>query len=701
MLSLSNMQLKILEEEGDLESTHLSPELIAQIATEANPKDLADEQLLEFLQVCNALYRSGETLISDADYDFIFLAELKKRHPHHPYLKTVEPEVIAFGKTVALPVRMLSTEKAYSLEEIKQWVERIKKAILNLEVEKAYPQLSSEELKDFKLSPEFKIFKLSPEFEILKLKAENIFDGLTFKITPKLDGFAAYDDGNGLYTRGDGRKGTDISRVFERGLMVGGNGGERGLGAGEIVVTKSYFQQHLSPYFDTARNFQASVIKEKELEQHAQQAIKDRAAVFYPFILLPCRTVTASELLSELDLIIQEVWGSVDYDVDGVVLEVTDDEIKKYMGATRHHHRWQIAYKENLNSAEVKVLDMTPQTSRSGRITPVAELEPTRLSGALISRATAHYYGMVKEWGIAKDAVIRLTRSGEVIPKIERVLVSKYAEIPEQCPSCNSELVWDANDLYCLNTKNCPAQIESSIEHFFKTLGNVDGFGPKVIEKLNANGISEIYDVYLLDIERLKSMGFGEKTAQNLLDELERSRKEPIEDWRFLGAFGLDRMGLGNCERLLQTYSLQKDSSNYIFDLEQEKIKEKIKEIDGFARKTSEIVFDRLKAIKNKFEKLLGLGFNLVSTKKNISNNSSPIFNKLLVFTGTMEHAKRDDLIKEAKQLGAKIGTSVTAKTDYLIAGDKVGETKLNDAHKKGVKVITEKEYLALLKNIL
>lgn len=682
------MQLKILKE-GDLESTHLSTELIAQIATQANPKDLADEQLLKFLQVCNALYRSGEPLISDAVYDFVFLTELQKRHPHHPYLETVEPEAGFVGKTVALPVRMLSTEKAYSFEEIKQWVERIKKATFNSKVEKAkvakYPQLSFEELKALKLPPD--------ELEILKLKAENIFDGFTFKITPKLDGFAAYDDGNGLYTRGDGRKGTDISRVFERGLMVGGNGGERGLGAGEIVVTKSYFQEHLSQYFDNARNFQASVIKEKELEQHAQQAIKDRAAVFYPFALLPCRTLTASELLSKFDVIVQEVWGSVDYDVDGVVLEVTDDEIKNYMGATRHHHRWQIAYKENLNSADVKVLDVTPQTSRSGRITPVAELEPTRLSGALISRATAHHYGMVKEWGIARDSVIKLIRSGEVIPKIERVLVSKYAEIPEQCPSCNSELVWDVNDLYCLNTENCPAQIESSIEHFFKTLGNVDGFGEKIIGKLNANGVSTVYDVYQLNLGRLTAMGFGEKTAQNLLDELERSRKEPIEDWRFFGAFGMDRMGLGNCERLLQTYSL--DS---IFNLTQEEIKK----IDGFAGKTSEIVFNRLKAIKNDFEKILGLGFNLVSTQESTLNISSPIFNKLLVFTGTMEHAKRDDLIKEAKQLGAKVGTSVTTKTDYLIAGDKVGETKLNDAHKKGVKVITEGEYLALLnQNIL
>lgn len=640
ILKQANLALAVLSEARLFEIVN-NPNLAAQ---------LTDAELEEFLQIANSMYRGGEEIVSDADYDFVFIAELAKRNPDHPLLNRVEPEPAFYGKTVELPVKMLSTDKAYSLAEIERWATRIEKAALELG-------------KDYA--------------------------GLIFKITPKLDGYAAYDDGQTLYTRGDGVKGTDISRVFERGLQVA-NQGQRGLGAGEVVISKSYFATHLATQFDNSRNFQASIIKEKDLSPHAEQAIKNQAAVFYPFALLPCWIGTASQLFADFENVIKTIWHKLDFDVDGVVLEITDEDIKSYMGATRHHHRWQIAYKENLNSAEVKVLGVTPQTSRSGRITPVAELEPTRLSGALIQRATAHYYGMVKEWGIAKDAVIKLTRSGEVIPKIERVLVSKYAQIPEYCPSCNSELIWDANDLYCLNSENCPAQIESSIEHFFKILGNVDGFGEKNIEKLNANGVSSVYDVYLLNLERLMAIGFGEKTSQNLLDELERSRKQPIEDWRFLGAFGMDRMGLGNCERLLEKYSL--DS---IFNLTEENIKE----IEGFAGKTTEIVLNRLKVIKSDFENILALGFNLVSTKENVANNGSPVFDKLLVFTGTMKHAKRDELIKEAKQLGAKIGTSVTNKTDYLITGDKVGETKINDAIKKGVKVITENEYFELLNN--
>jgi DNA ligase (NAD+) len=643
-----NLKQKQLLNQAQVNFADFNEEELFNIAQNSHQAhQFSDEQLVEFLQITNILYRGGESIITDIDYDLIH-AELAKRQPNHLFLTEVEAEPEFFGKTVTLPVKMLSTEKAYHFEAIERWLTRIETAALELNQE---------------------------------------INSLKFKITPKLDGYAAYDDGEKLYTRGNGFKGTDISRVFERGLQVAAQG-KRGLGAGEIVINKVYFAKNLAQFFDNTRNFQASLIKEKNLSIEAEKAIHQQAAVFFPFALLPAWIGTAQQLRTEFNTIIQHYWHSTDYDVDGIVLEIIDEKLKNYLGATRHHHRWQIAYKENLNSAVVKVLAVTPQTSRSGRITPVAELEPTRLSGALIQRATAHYYGMVKEWGIAKNALIELTRSGEVIPKIKRVLQTQIAVIPEQCPSCKAELVWDANDLYCLNTDHCPAQIESSLEHFFKTLGNVDGFGEKIIEKLNANGISTVYEVYLLNIDSLINMGFGEKTSQNLLNQLIRSRQEPIEDWRFLGAFGIDRLGLGNCERLLANYSLAE-----IFRLSIEDLKK----IDGFAEKTSEIVLNHLQAIQTDFAQLLALGFNLIQTKKSIINNPSPIFNRLLVFTGTLKRAKREDLIKQAKQLGAKVANSVSHKTDYLIAGENVGEKKITEAQQKGVKIITEDDYFTLL----
>lgn len=652
---LTDTQLEILQQPTQ-DLPYLTPGQLETISKTDDPTALSDDELVSFLQICNNLYRSGEPLIADHVYDHVFLAELQKRHPQHPFLDSVEPEPAFTGKTVALPQRMLSTEKAYTQENINKWIKNIEKAALELNINS---------------------------------------NNLIFRATPKLDGFAAFDDGITLYTRGDGRKGTDISRVFERGLIVGGSG-KRGLGAGEIVVSQSYFNNHLAEYFENARNFQASIIKEKELDDHALQAIQNHAAVFFPFSELPAWQGTSTQLQAEFDNIVAEVFNTVDFDVDGVIFEVTEAAIKQHVGATRHHHRWQIAYKQNAETAQVKVVQVTPQTSRSGRVNPVAELEPTRLSGALISRATAHHYGMVKAQGIGMGTVIELTRSGQVIPKIERVISPQTPQIPDICPSCGTALVWDSDYLYCLNNISCPAQIANSIEHFFRTLANNDGFGEKTIKKLHENGVNSVYRIYQLTTDELITMGFRSQDgknllAKNLINQLQRSRSEAIEDWRFLGAFGIYRMGLGNCERLLQHHNLLD-----IFALTIEDI---IK-IEGFAEKTGAAVVKALALIKDEFMKIHQLSFNLIATPLlgEQPKKSSPIAGLTLVFTGTMQHGKRDDMIKTAKLMGAKVGSSVTSKTDYLVVGSDVGTNKTKAAETHGVPTLSEADYLQLIK---
>lgn len=640
---------KNLISQANLNFDALSEQRLCRLSQHPDQIDTAsDDELILFLQTANALYRGGEPIVSDADYDFIYLAELKKRHPEHPLLHTVEPEPTFAGKTVDLPVIMLSTDKAYSLDDVERWSARIDKA-------------AQEIGKDFAL--------------------------LTFKVTPKLDGYAAYDDGQTLYTRGDGRKGQDISRVFERGLQVA-NQGQRGLGAGEIVVSRSYFDDNLAEFFDNARNFQASVIKEKELEEHAELAIKDQAAVFYPFALLPCWEGNWQSLIDHFENIVKDIWYKVDYDVDGVILEIIDDELKTYMGATRHHHRWQLAYKENLQTAEVEVLNVTPQTSRSGRITPVAELEPVRLSGALLSRATAHHYKMVLEKGIGPGAIIQLARSGEVIPKIEQVIRPAEPQVPEYCPSCNHSLIWDNDYLICPNNLHCPAQISNSMEHFFRVLKNNDGFGSATVKKLYEYGIRRVDEIYALNAEQFESMGFGPKQSQNLVDQLLRSRTEAVEDWRFLAAFGVFRMGLGNCERLLSHHGLSD-----IFKLSEADIVA----IEGFAEKTAAVITEGFANIKPLFDTLMALGFNIQSSQRHSADAGHPLAGKSLVFTGTLHTGTRDQLSKQAKAKGAKVGNSVSAKTTYLVAGDNVGANKLNAARDKGVEIISEQEFLQLL----
>lgn len=642
ILAQAQMQLNAL--------TELRISELCQHKIEAS--ELSDDELLEFLTIANALYRSGDRLISDADYDFRFLAELKQRQPDHPFLTEVEPEMIASTKTVELPVAMLSTEKAYTIDEMIRWLERIKKAAADI---------------------------------------NKPFADLIFKATPKLDGFAAYDDGQRLYTRGDGKRGTDVSRVMQRGLVVA-NGGKRGLGAGEIVVSTSYFKQHLAEHFENSRNFQASVVREKELDPLVVEAIKVQAAVFYPFQLLPSWSGSAEQLEQQLATIFKQQLSAVDYDVDGVIFEIVDDELKEYMGATRRHHRWQIALKENVETAEVKVVAVHPQTSRSGRVNPVVEVEPTRLSGALIQRATAHHYGMVSSNNIGPGAIIELTRSGEVIPKILRVIRPTKAELPNCCPSCGSELVWDNDYLYCTNNSQCPAQIANTIEHFFRTLGNIDGFGPATIEKLYDNNVRTVPEIYNQSAVDFEGIGFGAKQSENLVAQLQRSRTEQIEDWRFLAAFGIFRMGGGNCERLLKHHNIAD-----IFSL----TAEQIITIEGFAQRTAEIVVRELARIVPLFNQLFKLNFNLAFTplisELQDAGELSPIAGKLLVFTGTMTQGSRSEMQANAKKMGAKVGSSVSGKTDYLITGEKVGISKLNSAQAKGVKILTEQQYLALI----
>ena len=612
--------------------------------------DLTDDDLLEFCQIANQRYRDGSPIISDEDYDFVFNPELSKRLPDHSFLQKIEAENEGFSEEkIKLPQKMLSTDKAYSWEEINKWLDRVSKFSSEID----YP------LTDIQI-----------------------------KGTAKLDGFAGYDDGSKLYTRGDGNKGSDISRVFARGLGIFNNS-ERGQGPGEIVVKRSYFEKHLSNNFEYPRNFQASLIKEKELDSLAIEAISNKAALFVPFTQLPQWLGSIEEFSNQFLDIVGQLESGVDFDIDGVVFEIVNPKLKDYMGSNRKFHRWQIAFKENKEKAQVKVISVTAQVGRTGKITPVAELEPTQLSGATIYRASGHHYGLVKEQGLGAGSVIELTRSGLVIPKINKVLKTAEVDIPSNCPSCGYKLSWDSDFLMCLNHEICPEQITGKIIYFFRILANNDGFGQATIQKLFAEGIRQVSDIYLLNEAKLMSMGFGEKTSHNLINQLIRSRKESIEDWRFLAAFGVQRLGMGNCENLLRNYSVEK-----IFDLSVEDISN----IDGFAEITAELIFDGLTLIKPQYDVLISGGFELEQTllKTEINQSISPFTSKKIVFTGTMSES-RAELQKQAKAFGANVGKSVSSKTDFLIIGENVGQSKIKDAKTHQVEILTEAEYLKLL----
>jgi len=604
----------------------------------------------KYIKECIIQYRNGTPLISDIEFDNLKF-KYATLYPNNETFteNNIESDLEVFeGKTIKTPTKMLSIQKAYSVKDIVKWAN-----------------------------------------DIIKLTLDK---NTQFRITPKLDGYAAYDTGEFCCTRGDGENGTDITRIFDRGVKTYTTTGIkniRGMGKGEIVINKHYFNEHLATTFDNSRNLLSSVIKEKELDDNIKIAINDGAVVFFPFSQCQALSLTLEHF--NTDDKIESVWNQLlndfHYETDGLVFEITDDNIKSLMGNTNHHYRWQIAFKKNEEYHDVEVLDVIPQTSKMGRLIPVVLLKPTKISNVIISRATGHHYGNIIDNGIGKGAIVRVCRSGLVIPYIQSVVKKlSTVEIPKNCPSCNSIVKMNGDNLYCENT-NCFSQISNLLEYFFKTIGNIDGFGSSVILTLVENEITDIVSIYNMSRQDFSNCGYTGKIGDNLLSALNKSKQLPITDWKFLAAFSIPGVGKGGCEKLLKVYSLHE-----IFNLSYNDIIS----IDGFGSISTETLLNQLNIIKNDFD-ILYPQFNIIHTKNTPNTHHDCVFaTKTLVFTGTMKSDKRANLEILLKSFGGKVGSAISKNTDYLVVGENAG-SKLKEAEKLGVKILTEDEFLKML----
>jgi DNA ligase (NAD+) len=602
-------------------------------------------KLVERLEACNAAYRSGNPLVSDHAYDGL-VERLRQLAPDHPFLARVEPETFVGKQAIRHPVPMLSTEKAYTAEDIQRFISRVEKA-----AEKT---------------------GITP---------------VLFRVTPKLDGLAGRDDGKVFVSRGNGETGYEISNAFAKGVIpVGG----RGHGLGEIVVRQSYFHEKLSGAFEHPRNMVVGIVSSDTVNEIAQKALRAKAVHFVPYKALSFWEGSATELLENIDAIVADLTASTDYPMDGVVAEVVDEGLKQAMGATTHHYRWQIAIKSKGATATTKVEDVTWQVGRTGNVTPVLEVRPVLLSGATIKRVTAHNAGMVAREGLGKGAHIEIIRSGEVIPKLERVIrPSESVVLPGSCPVCKTELTWQNDFLRC-NNRFCRAQIEQSISHWFKTLGNADWFGIKSIQKMVAGGFDTLEKIYALRESDFEALGFGPVQSRNLADALVISRAKPVEDWRFLAAFGIANLGKGDSRKLLSHMHLE--------DLLQAR-QEAIESINGFGGVTSLSVHQGIHELRDTIDHMLALGFNLVTSDLVEDGNppDSAIAGQGIVFTGKMIQGSREAMQDQARELGARVQTAVSGKTDLLVCGEKVGVAKIKKAEALGVTIVTEAEYLGML----
>lgn len=604
------------------------------------------EQLAQTLETYNEAYRKGEPLVSDGEYDLL-VESLRELDPSHPFFDRVEPEKFEGKVEVRHPRPMLSTEKAYNEEDLERFVTRVHKAAREIGL-----------------------------------------TGVDFVAMAKLDGLAGRDDGKVFASRGNGLVGYEISSAFDKGVVPEGG---RGKGLGEIVMAKSYFEEHLDGLFEHPRNMVVGIVSSDTLNENAKQALADGVVRFVPYSELPKWRGTGKELIENLEQIKKDLLDNLDYPVDGLVAEVVDEDLRQHMGATNHHYRWQIAIKTIGETAETTVEDIIWQVGRTGNVTPVMIVSPTKLSGATIRRVTAHHAGMVAKQDIGKGAKIEIIRSGEVIPKLVTVLEKATdVSVPEDCPVCATALVWQNDFLKCTNP-SCPAQIEQKLVHWFKSLGNADWFGIKTVKKLVDNGYDSLEKIYAMGEEDFVNLGFGPVQSKNLFEALGISRRKSVEDWRFLSAFGIPALGKGDSRKLLAHKALES-----LVDLSADAIKA----IHGFGDITSEAISQGLVQIKETMAHMLALGFNIEKTPllDETASVESPISGKGVVFTGKMQ-GSREDMQALARKLGALVQTSVTGKTDFLVCGENVGAKKIEKAREKGTHILTEDEFYKMIES--
>ncbi|MCX6812057.1 MAG: NAD-dependent DNA ligase LigA [Candidatus Berkelbacteria bacterium] len=385
------------------------------------------------------------------------------------------------------------------------------------------------------------------------------------------------------------------------------------------------------------------------------------------------------------------------YQTDGVVIVLDDKKAFDRLGVVGRASRAMIAYKFAAVEATAKILDIIVQVGRTGKLTPVAILEPTLVAGSTISRATLHNADEIgrKEIKIGDTAIIR--KAGDVIPEVASVIKKmrsgneKKFQMPAKCPICGGKIEKKSGevDYYC-QRKNCSTRRRRQLEFFVsKNAFGIDGLGPKIIEQLMENGLVEspddIFRLKVGDLEPLER--FAEKSAGNIIESIEKSKKIPLE--RFMYALGIRHIGAQTAVDIAAQFG-------------------KIKNIISRKKEDLDAIYGIGEAVGKSFVQYFSEEKNLAMIKKlqelgvEISDYHSPVRSqkfagKSFVVTGTLESMPRDDAHKKIVQLGGKISSSVTSKTDFLVVGDEPG-SKLDRARKFGTKMLSEKEFLELLK---
>lgn len=636
--------------------------------------------------------------ISDYEFD-LKLKQLQELESQHPELfdenspsQRVGGTITKNFSTVVHDYRMYSLDNSYSKEDLIEWENRIQKVLGNVS---------------------------------LQYTCELKYDGASISIT--------YENGilKRAVTRGDGIQGDDVTNNIKTiksiPLQLKGEYPERFDIRGEIILPFDGFEkmnQELieigeTPY-SNPRNTASGSLK---LQDSGEVAKRPLECLLYFIVGNNINISTQYEGLeaartwgfkvpkeAKLAYSIDEVFEFINYwdthrhalpyETDGVVVKVNDFHQQDELGYTAKSPRWAMAYKFKAEQVATLLNSISYQVGRTGSITPVANLDPVQLAGTIVKRASLHNADQIEKLDIRIGDAVFVEKGGEIIPKIIGVDFAKRSNDSTpivyltNCPECNSPLVrteGEANH-YCPNFYNCPPQIIGRIQHFISRKAmDIEGLGGETVALLFHSGLVKDYaDLYELSVADLLPLDrMAQKSAENLINGVQKSKDVPFE--RVLYAIGIRYVGETVAKKLAKHYkniaAIQKASLMDLILVDEigDKIAQSV--IEFFENPENGKIIDRLKQY----------GVNLELVEVFNPNATNLLDGKIFVVSGVFEKFSRDDLKKAIEENGGKVGSSISAKTHYVLAGDNMGPAKLEKANQLKVAIISENDFLEMI----
>ncbi|MEQ8413948.1 MAG: NAD-dependent DNA ligase LigA [Imperialibacter sp.] len=681
-------------------------------------KEEAREEIARLSQELNyhnrLYYQEHRTEISDFDFDTLLkkLQELEAAFPefvdeNSPTLR-VGGTVTKDFETVEHRYPMLSLGNTYSEQELRDFDQRVAKALEG-----------------------------APYEYFCELK----FDGVALSLT--------YENGrlSRAVTRGDGTRGDDVTNnartihSIPLRLTKDGNYPSEFEVRGEVFLPRKMFDKINAekedigePLLANPRNTASGTLKQQD-----SAAVAKRRLDCYVYSLLGVESLIKTH---EEAVHLLEKWGfnvSLTYgkcatiddvlkyiaswetkrldlplDTDGVVIKVNAITQQRMLGFTAKSPRWAIAYKYKTQSAVTELLDITYQVGRTGAVTPVAELKPVLLAGTTVKRASLHNANEIARLDLRVGDMVFVEKGGEIIPKVTGVdLAQRKPDSQEviyldKCPECGTPLVRTEGEAahYCPNTDGCPPQIQGRIEHFIqRNAMNIESMGPETIAGLLSHGlIRDPADIYFLTFEQLNGLEFSsysekkgdivtrslrEKSARNIIDAIEKSKEQPFENVLF--GMGIRYVGRTVAEKLATHFGGIEEVSKASY--------EQLLEAPEIGERIAQSVIDFFGSDKNAefVNKLSAAGLKLKTEGGAFVASSDKLAGQTFVISGVFKGFERDDLKNVIKQNGGKVVSSVSAKLNFLVAGDNMGPAKLEKANELGVKIISEDDFLKMI----